>query len=119
VLRAITLGELDDRQARRAVLKEACLGLCNGLLVGLTAGAAMYWYASRQEDAAAFTLATVVFLAMTGSCMVSGVSGAVVPMILRRLGADPATASSIFLTTATDVASMGLFLSLANALVLS
>jgi magnesium transporter len=119
VLRAITLGELDSSRARRAVLKEACLGLCNGLLVGLTAGAAMWWYASRQADAAAFTLAAVVFLAMTGSCTISGVSGAVVPMILRRLGADPATASSIFLTTATDVASMGLFLSLANALVLS
>jgi magnesium transporter len=118
VLRGITLGELDSSRARRAVLKEAALGLANGTMVGLTAGAAMYWYASRQADASAFTLAAVVFLAMTGSCTVSGVSGAVVPMVLRRLGADPATASSIFLTTATDVASMGLFLSLANALVL-
>jgi magnesium transporter len=119
VLRAITLGELDGRRARWAVMKEACLGLCNGTLVGLTAGAAMWWYASRQADASAGTLALVVFLAMTGSCTISGISGAVVPMILRRLGADPATASSIFLTTATDVASMGMFLSLAKMLVLS
>jgi magnesium transporter len=42
----------------------------------------------------------------------------VVPLVLRRLGADPATASSIFLTTATDVASMGMFLGLATLLVL-
>jgi magnesium transporter len=48
---------------------------------------------------------------------VSGIAGALIPLTLRRLGADLATASSIFLTTATDVASMGLFLSLATVLV--
>jgi magnesium transporter len=44
-------------------------------------------------------------------------AGALIPLTLRSLGADPATASSIFLTTATDVASMGLFLTLATLLV--
>jgi len=44
----------------------------------------------------------IVFVAMVGSCVASGISGALVPMGLKRLGADPATASSIFLTTATD-----------------
>ena len=57
-------------------------------------------------------------VAMIGSCVVSGLSGALIPLTLKKLGADPATASSIFLTTATDVASMGLFLSLATLLVL-
>jgi magnesium transporter len=55
---------------------------------------------------------------MAGSCFVSGLAGALIPLFLRRLGADPATASSIFLTTATDVASMGLFLGLATLIVL-
>jgi len=50
------------------------------------------------------------------ACMVAGISGTAIPLLLRRLGADPATASSIFLTTASDVASMGIFLSLATAL---
>ena len=118
VLRGLTLGELDHRNARAAVMKEAGLGLCNGILVGLTAAAAMWWYASSQPGVPAFTLATVVLLAMIGSCTISGISGAVVPLVLRRLGADPATASSIFLTTTTDVASMGLFLGLATWLVL-
>jgi magnesium transporter len=54
---------------------------------------------------------------MVVSCVVSGLAGALIPLTLRRLGADPATASSIFLTTATDVASMGLFLSLATLVV--
>ncbi len=60
----------------------------------------------------------VVFLAMTGSCVVSGVWGTLVPLGLKKIGADPATASSIFSTTATDVASMGLFLGLATIFVL-
>jgi len=59
----------------------------------------------------------VVFAAMVASCVVSGLAGALIPLTLRRFGADPATASSIFLTTATDVASMGLFLSLATLFV--
>jgi magnesium transporter len=61
-------------------------------------------------------LAVIVAIAMVGSCVVSGVSGALIPLTLRRFGADPATASSIFLTTATDVASMGVFLGLATLL---
>jgi magnesium transporter len=63
-------------------------------------------------------LGVVVFLAMTGACLASGITGVLVPLTLRRLGADPAVASSIFLTTATDVVSMGMFLWLANVLVL-
>jgi magnesium transporter len=54
---------------------------------------------------------------MIGSCFVSGICGAVVPLILTRLGAEPATASSIFLTTATNIVSMGMLLGLATVLV--
>jgi magnesium transporter len=56
-------------------------------------------------------------MAMVGSCVASGVSGAIVPLALKRLGFDPATASSIFLTTATDVVSMGMLLGLAALLI--
>ena len=59
---------------------------------------------------------SVVFLAMIGACVASGVSGALVPLTLKRYGFDPATASSIFLTTATDVVSMGMLLGLAALL---
>mgnify|MGYP001102909369 CR=1 FL=1 len=74
------------------------------------AGAAMFFLARSQGNPMALSLGFIVVAAMTGSCVVSGIFGAVVPIVLRRLGADPATASSIFLTTATDVASMGLLL---------
>lgn len=117
-LRAMTLGELEQGAARGLVVKEGLLGLLNGSLVGVTAGLGMYAYATMQGRADAVVLSLVVLLAMTISCVVSGVAGALVPLGLKRLGADPATASSIFLTTATDVASMGLFLTLATLLVL-
>ncbi len=116
-LRGITLGELTPNKARAMVAKEALLGLCNGALVGITAGLGMFIYATMQKNPAAAMLGVIVFLAMIGSCVISGVSGALVPLVLKRLGADPATASSIFLTTATDVVSMGTFLGLATALI--
>jgi magnesium transporter len=117
-LRGMTLGELEVGKARALVLKEAWLGLLNGTLVGISAAIGMFVVASSQGNPHVWFLSLVTLLAMIGSCIASGISGAVVPLTLKRLGADPATASSIFLTTATDVASMGLFLGLATWLVL-
>ena len=116
-LRGLTLGELQPGRERALVMKEALLGFMNGALVGVTAGIGMYVSARMQAHPSALLLAVIVFCAMVMSCIVSGLSGALIPLTLRRLGADPATASSIFLTTATDVASMGLFLGLATTLI--
>ncbi len=117
-LRGMTLGELKTRKGASVVAKESLLGLTNGALVGVTAALGMLIFALWQGNENYAMLSVIVFLAMTGSCFISGASGAVIPMILQRLGADPATASSIFLTTATDVVSMGLFLGLATWLIL-
>jgi magnesium transporter len=117
-IRGITLGELTSAGARTLVAKEAWLGFLNGIGTGLTAGLGMLIFAYSKGDADGPMLALIVLLAMVGACVSSGIFGALVPLALRRLGADPATASSIFLTTATDVASMGLFLGLATVLLL-
>ena len=77
----------------------------------------MFITATGQHQAQPVMLAFVVFLAMIGACMASGISGAIIPLTLKRFGFDPATASSIFLTTATDVVSMGMLLGLATILV--
>jgi len=116
-LRGMTLGELLRGREKRLVLKEALLGLCNGALVGVTAGIGMFLFASYEHHASALALGAIVFAAMTGSCIASGIFGAAIPLALKRLGADPATASSIFLTTVADVASMGMFLGLATIFV--
>jgi magnesium transporter len=117
-LRGLTLGEIKEGGANLLVAKEALLGFLNGVLVGVTAGVGMFVVAQMQSNPNAVMLAIIVAIAMTFSCVISGVAGALIPMTLKRLGADPATASSIFLTTATDVASMGLFLGLATLLLL-
>ncbi len=116
-LRGITLGELKAGKERALVLKEASLGLMNGALTGLVAGMGMYIVAFQQNNPNAIILGLVVWLALVASCVASGVCGAMVPLTLKRFGADPATASSIFLTTATDVVSMGLLLGLATILI--
>jgi len=116
-LRGMTLGDLKRGGERGLVFKEALLGLLNGALVGVVAGIAMFVLALLEGNSKALSLGLVVLLAMVGSCVISGISGALVPLTLKRLGADPATASSIFLTTSTDVASMGLLLGLATLLV--
>lgn len=117
-LRGMTLGELDQGTGKSLVAKEALLGILNGFLVGLVAGGGMYFVASAQGNPNALALSGIVVLAMMGSCVISGISGALIPLTLQRVGADPATASSIFLTTATDVASMGMLLGLATMLLM-
>lgn len=112
-LRGLTLGDLKAGDERLLILKEGLLGLINGMLVGITAGLGMLAYARIAGNPDGTSLAFVVWVSMVVSCVVSGVAGAVIPLLLRRLGLDPATASSIFLTTATDVVSMGVFLGLA------
>jgi magnesium transporter len=116
-LRGLTLGDLKAGGEKGLLFKEAVLGLLNGFFVGLVAAAGMYVYAKMQHNehsAQALVLAATVLVAMVSSCIVSGLSGVLIPLALRKMGFDPATASSIFLTTATDCVSMGTFLALAT-----
>ena len=117
-LRGMTLGELKSGKERGMLFKEALVGSLNGFFVGLVAGGGMYFVASRQHNPAALTLSLIVVAAMTAACVVSGISGVVIPLTLKRFGFDPATASSIFLTTATDCVSMGMLLALATVILM-
>jgi magnesium transporter len=116
-LRGMTLGELKSGKGRTLVTKEAWLGFYNGSLTGLVAAIGMYGVALYQDNPNALLLAVVVWMALVGACVTSGICGAMIPLTLKRFGLDPATASSIFLTTATDVVSMGMLLGLAAFLV--
>jgi len=116
-LRGMTLGELDAGKARILVAKEAFLGFLNGAIVGIVASVGMAVTALAQDNPHPWRLAGIVWVALTISCVVSGLAGALIPLALKRMGFDPATASSIFLTTMTDVCSMGLFLLLATLLI--
>jgi len=116
-LRGMTLGELKGGKERALVTKEAWLGFYNGALTGLVAAMGMLIMAVYQGNPNAIALAVVVWMALVGACVISGLCGSLIPIALKRFGLDPATASSIFLTTATDVVSMGMLLGLATLLV--
>jgi magnesium transporter len=116
-LRGMTLGDLRSGRERMLVIKEMSLGTLNGVLTGITGGIAMFVFATMVKSPLALMLSIVVFLAITISCCFSGVAGAIVPLTLKKFGADPATASSIVVTTFTDVGCLLVFLGLAALLI--
>ncbi|MFM6989168.1 MAG: magnesium transporter, partial [Arenimonas sp.] len=117
-LRGLSLSNT-ARHVRRQVLKETWLGLLNGLLTGLLAGTGMFIVASRHpEQGDASGLAVVTAAAMALSCMLAGFLGAAMPLLLRKLGFNPAMAASLVVSALSDMISLGLFLSLAVAFVL-
>ena len=117
-LRGIALDEYNSEVAGRLLRKELLLGALNGAIIGLVAGAVMYFYALSEHAVHPWRAGLVVMIAMTGACLSGGIAGVAVPSILRRFGADPATASSIFLTTTTDIVGISLFLGLATAILI-
>ena len=117
-LRGLTLGQLEEYPVRKLLRKEILLGALNGFVVGIVAGLAMWLYASMSGEADPMMLGLVILVAMLGACTGSGIFGVVVPLTLKRFGADPAMASSIFLTTFTDILGMGLMLFLASSILL-
>jgi magnesium transporter len=96
-VRRISLYDLTDRQAYRTVLKEFTVGLINGAVTGLIVLVVALFFDSNP------LLGVVIFLAMTGNLVVAGITGAGIPLMLKRVGIDPAIASSIIITTFTDV----------------
>jgi len=111
-VRRISLYDLTDNQAYRAVLKEFTVGLINGASTGL-----IVFIFALVFDANPL-LGLVIFLAMTGNLVIAGVTGAGIPLILKRVGIDPAIASSIIITTFTDVFGFLLLLGMASKLLI-
>jgi magnesium transporter len=109
-LRGLTLGQFNDKQWRTLINKEAFVGTANGALVGLTSALGMYAYASLHGHPAAGWLAVVMLLAMIVSTAVSSVVGAAMPLMMKRLGLDPATASTILVGGITRIVSIASFL---------
>lgn len=107
IIRDMALGEISKGDGRKALLKEASLGLVNGIVIGLIVGVISYWWKGS------FDLGLVVGVAMVLNMIAAGISGVLVPYTLRALKIDPALASSIIMTTVTDVAGFFFFLGLA------
>jgi magnesium transporter len=107
IVRAIALGELEIHEAWRTILKEATIGLLQGISVGVVAGIGVYLWRGNA------VMGVILGLALAGNILVAGIIGSLVPVLLKALRLDPALASSVLVTAVTDSAGFALFLTLA------
>jgi magnesium transporter len=105
-VRSLALGELALRNAGKTVLREVQIGLCNGLCIGLLAGLIGFvWQGSPA-------IGVIVGLAVLANLIIAALAGLVVPLALKAMRCSPALASSLVVTTATDLCGVASLLSL-------
>jgi magnesium transporter len=107
IVRGLALGELTWANARKALLKEVVVGVGNGMATGLVAGGVIWLFGGQP------IIGLLLFLAMIIDLFVAGAAGTLIPLGLKALKVDPALASTVFITTFTDVAGFASFLGLA------
>ncbi len=108
VIRGIALGQISGTNARRLLIKELLVSLWNGVIWAIVLGAiAWLWFGND-------TLGLVIAAAILINLLIAAIAGALVPLILRRFGADPALGGGVVLTTITDVVGFFTFLGLAS-----
>ncbi|WP_339772275.1 magnesium transporter [uncultured Pseudosulfitobacter sp.] len=111
-VRAIATKDLTGSNVWRVIRREVLVGLFNGLLFAVVMGlVGLAWFGSPE-------LGYVIAAAMVVNMVVAGFAGTVIPVVLDRVGVDPALASGAFVTTVTDVVGFFAFLGLAAAVLL-
>ena len=110
-VRAMALGEFDRHFTRIVLPREVVIGIASGIAFGLLVGVVGWVWQDNPW------LGVAVGAAMLGTMIVAGLFGLLIPLLLRALGADPALAASIFVTTATDMLGFLFFLGLAALLI--
>ena len=108
IVRGLALGEVSLASARKALAKEAAIGLANGVVLGLVAAGVAV--ATKQDP----MLGLVLGMAMLINLFVAATAGTIVPLGLKALKVDPALGSSVFITTFTDMVGFAAFLGLAT-----
>jgi magnesium transporter len=107
-VRALALRQLSGSTVRGFVFRELSVGLLNGMIFAVTTGVISYlWFGE-------LSVALVMAFAMIANLLVAALSGTAIPLTLSRFGVDPAIASSVFITTVTDVIGFMAFLGLAT-----
>jgi len=108
VIRGMALGQIGKSNSHRLLLKEMWVGVWNGIIWAIViAGVAGLWFQNSQ-------LGFVIAAAIIINLIVAAVSGATIPIVLKRFGADPALSGSVVLTTVTDIVGFVSFLGLAT-----
>ena len=110
VIRALAIDTIPAQVVRRVLLRSLAIGLINGVVIGMLAGAIAGFF---TDDA---RIGFVIGLATLGNLLIANLVGTGIPLVLDRLGQDPALASSIFIFLITDLVGFGGFLAIAAAL---
>ena len=110
MIRAMAVGDLPRGRAPRAVRREVILGALNGAVISVLAGLGGALLAGD------WGIGLVITVSIGVNFVVAGLAGSGIPVVLRRLGQDPALASNIFMTMVTDIVGFGGFLTTASIL---
>jgi magnesium transporter len=110
MIRGIALREIELDNALNPIIKESLAGLVNGVIIGVIVAAAALIFNHSP------LLGLVAGISMVANLIIAGLFGATIPLVMERLGKDPATSATIFITTATDVLGFLTFLGLATIL---
>jgi magnesium transporter len=116
MIRSLALGQVTGGNARRLILKELVIAGLNGLVWGGIAGLIAWWI--YMDNARGWLIGLTLLLAMTLNMVIGSLVGMFVPLLLERLGRDPALGSSVLLTFTTDSMGVFIFLGLATLLFL-
>ncbi|OYZ98299.1 MAG: magnesium transporter, partial [Rhizobiales bacterium 17-65-6] len=107
-VRALATKDLTNHNARRVVLREVLVGLCNGLVLAVLLGLiAALWFWSPE-------LGGVIGTALVVNMLAAGLFGILIPIVIHKLKLDPAVASGVFVTTVTDTVGFFSFLGFAS-----
>ena len=112
MVRQLALEEISWSEAKKSVFREVAVSLLNGLIFAVVMGAVAYFWFNDYK------LGIVIGLAMIINLIFAGLFGAIIPLALKRVGIDPAVASSVLLTTVTDIVGFFAFLGLAKVILL-
>ena len=110
IIRGIAIGEISYENQAGILKKEIAIGIINGLCLGLVVGVLGYFWVGSL--AFGFVIGTAMLL----NLIVATISGYLVPILLKKVGIDPALASAVFVTTVTDVLGFFFFLGLATVM---
>lgn len=114
-VRGISLGQVSLKTGKRAIANEVIAGAVNGLITGALVAVIAIGFSFGEFG---LLLGAVIGVSMVANLVIAGFFGAITPLGLDRLGYDPATSATIFITTATDVLGFLVFLGLAQAVLL-
>ena len=116
-VRALATKELTAYNTMRAIRKELLVGVLNGVLFAILSGVSTMFLLGQGGESS-LLLGGIIAGAMVINMIVAGLSGVILPVLLNRLGLDPALASGVFVTTVTDVVGFFAFLGLASLVLL-